>query len=122
MQSMQVMQILQSCTKLTIGELRSVISEHMLRIKFRSTSCEIAPRWIPHNLFDDRSILIQVMTRRGQEKLLSKPVLTKVNVTKGVTQEVKNSNLDFVIITKDVSSYYVWVNRNMSTFLHFESI
>ena len=41
---------------------KSVISEHMLQIKFMtSTSVEIALRWMPQNTFDDKSTLVQVI-------------------------------------------------------------
>ena len=40
----------------------SVISEHMLQIKFMSTSCEISPRWMPQDFTDDDiSTMVQVM-------------------------------------------------------------
>ena len=35
-----------------VNVMESVISEHMLPIKFTST-CEIALRWMPQNTFDD---------------------------------------------------------------------
>ena len=34
----------------------SFFSEHMLRIKFMSTFCEISHRWMPQNTSDDKSI------------------------------------------------------------------
>ena len=44
------------------SNFKSAISEHMLQIKFMSTSCEIALRWIPQNTFDvDKSSLVQLM-------------------------------------------------------------
>ena len=46
------------------SNFKSVCSEHILRVKLMSISCEIAPRWIPLNAFEDRSELIQVMARR----------------------------------------------------------
>ena len=39
-------------------KFKSVISEHMLQIKFMGTSCEIALRWMPQITFDDKSRLI----------------------------------------------------------------
>ena len=36
------------------NNLYNVISEHMLRINFMSTSCEIALMWMPHNTIDDK--------------------------------------------------------------------
>ena len=33
----------------------------MLRVKYMSISCEIALRWLPQNLTDDLSTLVQVM-------------------------------------------------------------
>ena len=39
----------------------SATSEHMLRIKFMSTACEIALRRMPLNTFDYQSTLVQVM-------------------------------------------------------------
>ena len=36
---------------------KSVLSEHELRIQFLSASCDIAPRWMPQNTFDDKSTL-----------------------------------------------------------------
>ena len=41
--------------------LKSIISEHIFRIKFMSTFCEIAHRWMPQKTFDDKSTLVQVM-------------------------------------------------------------
>ena len=41
------------------GNLKNVIMEHMLWIKFMSTPWEIV--WMPQNTFDDMSTLIQVM-------------------------------------------------------------
>ena len=38
--------------------VQSVMSEHMLRIKFTSTSCKIALGWMPQNAFDDKSTLV----------------------------------------------------------------
>ena len=43
------------------SNFKRVIFKHMLRIKFMSTSCEIAHRWLPHNTFDDKSTLVRVM-------------------------------------------------------------
>ena len=39
----------------------NVISEHMLWINFMSTSCAIALMWMPQNIFDCKSTLVQVM-------------------------------------------------------------
>ena len=49
------------------NNLKSVYSEHMLETKSRSSSCEIALRWVPYNTLDDRFILIQVMAWCRQE-------------------------------------------------------
>ena len=38
---------------------KSVISKHMLWIKFMSTCCEIVFRWMPQNTFDDKSALVK---------------------------------------------------------------
>ena len=43
------------------NNFESVISKHMLWIKFMSISCEITLRRIPQNTFNDKSMLIQVM-------------------------------------------------------------
>ena len=43
------------------SNFKSVIFKHILRITFIKASCEIAPRWIPQNTFDDKSTLVQVM-------------------------------------------------------------
>ena len=40
--------------------IKSVISEHWLQITFMGTS-EIALRWMPQKIFDDKSVLVQVM-------------------------------------------------------------
>ena len=40
----------------------SGISEHILHIKFMSTSCQTAVGWMSQNTFDDKSTLVQVMT------------------------------------------------------------
>ena len=44
-----------------ISSFRSVIYEHMLGMKFFSTSYEIALRWMSQNRFHDKSTLVQVM-------------------------------------------------------------
>ena len=40
---------------------KSVTSEHMLWIKLRSVSCDVALRWMPQNTFDDKSTLVKEM-------------------------------------------------------------
>ena len=35
------------------NDFKSVVSEHMLWIKFLSTPCETALRWMPQDIFDD---------------------------------------------------------------------
>ena len=40
------------------SNFQSVISEHILWIKFMSSSCEIALRCMPQNTFDDKSTLV----------------------------------------------------------------
>ena len=35
------------------------ISEHMSKIKFMSTSCETAFKWMLQNIFDDELTLVQ---------------------------------------------------------------
>ena len=43
------------------SDYKSVILEHMLQIKFMGTSCENALSWMPRNVFDDKSTLVQIM-------------------------------------------------------------
>ena len=43
------------------GNFKSTISEHLWWIKFMSTSCKIALRWMPQITFDDKLTLVQVM-------------------------------------------------------------
>ena len=43
------------------SNFRSVIYEHMLQNKSISTSCEIALRWKPCNIYNDKSTLFQEM-------------------------------------------------------------
>ena len=38
----------------------SALSKSMLQIKFMSTACEIALRWMPHGTLEDKSTLVQV--------------------------------------------------------------
>ena len=40
------------------NNFKNLISEHMLRIKFRSTSCEIARRCVTQSAFNDKLILV----------------------------------------------------------------
>ena len=55
------MQILPQWTNWSWGRnIKSVISKHLLRIKFMST-CEIALRWMPQNTFGNKSTLVLVM-------------------------------------------------------------
>ena len=42
------------------SKFKSVIFEHMLRIKFMNI-CEIVLRWTPQITFDDKSTLVQLM-------------------------------------------------------------
>ena len=44
-----------------INNSESIILKHMLRIKFISTACKIALRWVPQNLTNKKSTLVQVM-------------------------------------------------------------
>ena len=44
-----------------IGNFKYVISEHGLGFKFMSMSCEIELRWMPQNIFDDKSTLFQLV-------------------------------------------------------------
>ena len=60
------------------------IDEHMLRIKFESTSCEIPLRWMSQNTFDDKSTLVQVMAwcrQATSHYLLPKSLLTQIYIT-----------------------------------------
>ena len=43
------------------SNFKSVIFERMLRIQYMGTCFEIAVRWMPQNIFDDKSSLVQVM-------------------------------------------------------------
>ena len=43
------------------SNFKSVVFKHMFRIKFVSTSSEIALRWIPENTFEGKSTMGQVM-------------------------------------------------------------
>ena len=43
------------------SNFKSVITEHILQIKFISTSCEIPPSSMPQNTFNDKLKLVQVM-------------------------------------------------------------
>ena len=43
------------------NNFKSVIFEHLLRIDLMNTSCEIALEWMPGNMFDDKSTLVEVM-------------------------------------------------------------
>ena len=41
------------------NDIKSVIFEQMLQMKFMSTFCEIVFRGMPQNMFDDKSTLVQ---------------------------------------------------------------
>ena len=43
------------------SDFKSVISTHKLWIKFMSTYCETALRWMTQNIFDDKLTLVRVM-------------------------------------------------------------
>ena len=43
------------------SDFKNVISEQLLQIKFKKTSCDIALMWMPENSLDDKSTLVQVM-------------------------------------------------------------
>ena len=62
---------------------KSVIFEHMLLIKFVSTSCEISLRWMPQNAFEDNSPLVEEgngLVPSGN-KPLHQPMLTQISVS-----------------------------------------
>ena len=40
----------------------------MLMIKFLGTSCDITLRWMPQNIFDDKSTLVQVIAWCPQQQ------------------------------------------------------
>ena len=44
-----------------ISNFENIISDHTLQINFMSISCEIALRWIPANLTNGKSTLVQVI-------------------------------------------------------------
>ena len=50
-----------SLVPVTRNDFKNVISNHIVGIKFRNTSCEIAFRWMTQALTDDQSTLVQVM-------------------------------------------------------------
>ena len=50
--------------------IKSIISEHMLWIKVRGTSCKMALRWMSQNTVDDKSTLVQVMAWAGVDPYL----------------------------------------------------
>ena len=43
------------------NNFKSVIFKHVIWIKFMSTFCEIARRWMPQNAFDEKPAVVQVM-------------------------------------------------------------
>ena len=43
------------------SDFKSAISKHILQIKFIRTSCEMALRQMPQNMFHDKSALVQAM-------------------------------------------------------------
>ena len=63
-----------SVNSLAIGtsgnDFKSVIHEHMLLMKFMSTSYEIVRRWKPQNTFVAKSTLVQVMAWCSQLLLM----------------------------------------------------
>ena len=52
------------------SNFRSVISEHMLWIKFMTTSFQIAFWRMPQKTYDDKSTLVQVMTRCWHQAII----------------------------------------------------
>ena len=55
-----------------VSNFKSVISDHMIRMKSMRTSCEIALRWMPKSTFDEKSVLVQVMAlcRQATAKII----------------------------------------------------
>ena len=43
------------------NKFKSAILKYVLQMKFMSTSCEITLRWMPQNMFNEKSTLVQVM-------------------------------------------------------------
>ena len=48
------------------SNFKTVISKHMLRNEFMSSSCEFYIRWMPQNAFDDKSALVRIMSWYSQ--------------------------------------------------------
>ena len=54
--------VINSLVTLRCGSnLKSTISDHMLKINFMGNSCDISLGWMPHNTLDDKSVLAQVV-------------------------------------------------------------
>ena len=62
------------------GDFRSVLSENLLQINFKSTSCEIAPRWMTQNAFDDVHIDSINGLMLADNKPLPEPLLTQIYI------------------------------------------
>ena len=91
------------------SSFKIVISEHMLLIEFRGTTCEIALKWMPQNIFDDKSTLVQVMVP-SDIKPLPEPMLTLIYAVLWVTgpQWVKFSHYQYDMFDKMVTLYWIW--------------
>ena len=78
---------------LTCGNLTSVSSEYMLRIKFMSTSYEMALSWMPQNTIGDNSALVGTMAwcRQSTTHYLSQCVLRSISPY-GVTRPQRVSD------------------------------
>ena len=62
------------------SNFKSAIYEHMLRINFKGTFCEIILRWKPQNIFDGKSTLVNGLVPLGN-KPSPEPMFNQIYVT-----------------------------------------
>ena len=63
------------------NDFENAISEPMLRVKSTGSSCEIILMWMPHNTFEDESILVKAMALcRHAIKPSPNPMFTLISV------------------------------------------
>ena len=85
--------------------LKCIIFEHMLQIKFMDTSGQIVRRWMPQNIFDDMSKLVQIM---ASDNVVPEPMLThiyvpifKIQIKKLKKKVIATNTLIYMVISLD---------------------
>ena len=89
-----------------INNLESIILKHMLRIKFKSTACKIALRWVPQNLTNKKSTLVQVMAWCNRQQ-----AITWANVDPDLCRHMASKGNNGLTLVDVSGVWQPWINN-----------